>query len=161
MSDVFRGPYANSENAPLLVQRCICPLSCPEHPDIPLIDPAKALADQINQSEKIPELISSYVTQPSIVPVVIENASEILAEAGLTVQEMGESIVIKKDKNLITFSYEVANALCQEILDSKKRIELTLPETLDMTLKTLKQRVGHDMAPLVDMIEKMLKNKNG
>ena len=161
MSDVFRGPYANSDNAPLLVQRCICPLSCPEHPDVPLIDPAQALADEVNQVTATPELISSYVTPPSIVPVVIENVSEILEQAGVVVQEMGELITIKKGNNLITFSYEVANALCQEILDSKKRIELTLPETIDMTLKTLKQRVGHDMAPLVDLIEKMLKNKNG
>jgi hypothetical protein len=158
MADVFQGPYAHAENAPMFVQKCICPLSCPEHPDVPLIDPAEELARQVNQST---ELISSYVTPPSIIPVVIENAKQILEDNQISIQEMGESIAVRTATGLITFSYEVANALCQEILSSRKRIELTLPETLDTTIQTLKQRAGHDMEPLIDMIEKLLKNKNG
>lgn len=159
MSDVFRGPYAHSEHAPLFIQKCICPLSCPEHPNGPHADTSD-IPEEVKQSVAKPELISSHVTPPAIVPVVIDNALEILQENNVSITEHGESIVITKGSLTLAVPFEIANALCQEILNSKKRIELTLPETLDMTLKTLKQRVGHDMAPLVDMIEKMLKNRH-
>ena len=160
MSDLFRGPYAHSEHAPIFVQRCICPLACPEHPDSE--EPAPDVLDDATIMDQAPvELLSSYVTPPAIVPVTIENAEQLLAENNISIQEMGELIAVRTSTGVITFSYELANALCQEILASRKRIELTLPETLDTTIQTLKQRAGHDMAPLVDLIEKMLKNKNG
>lgn len=109
--------------------------------------------------------ISVHQTPAAIVPVEVENAQEILNVEGISVGELGETVVLEQRESedgplagRIVLNFDSANALAQEILKAKKRIELTLPETLETTLAALRQRAGHDMAPLIDLIAKALKN---
>ncbi len=62
MSDhVMKGPYANAENAPLFVQKCLCPLNCPVHGENGLIPGDMSHEtirwDVINRGKKTDEMV--------------------------------------------------------------------------------------------------------
>lgn len=217
MDAIPQGPYANVEKAPLLIQKCSCPLYCMVHgengpipgdmktqaqkweglevrrpgtqpaylggpqqfsqtqsTDTVVMGPPPVGADGVIGAVPDPSApmqwqpvqapitpLSTYQTPAAIIPVEIENAQEILDQAGLKVVEYGEQIAVEywldgERREEVGFNYEVANALCQEILKARKRIELTLPETLETTMDALKKRLGPDMAPLADLIKKAL-----
>lgn len=177
----FRGPWANTERSPLIAQTCRCPLMCPthgengaipgdmSHPSQPWgIGFPESTAGYTSTESVDPEELEMmrstisknkvWVTPASIIPIEISNAPELLKENNLEVQGKGEEIVVTLGETKIVFSYEIANALCQEILKARKRIELTLPETLDTTLEAMKARLGSDMAPLVDLLREVIEN---
>jgi len=217
-SSNLQGPYANTDRAPMFVQRCRCPLYCPMHGEngpipgdmrspaqpwegleikkptgagIPYtakpttietvsLGPApvgldgvigngiatrpveldnELQADWVLQPSPVTSL-ETYNTPPSIVPVQIANATEQLFDAGIYVSQDGENITVTGNGQTVSFGFELANCLAQEVLNTRKRIELTLPETLETTLEAAKKRLGPDMAPLVDLILKALDNQH-
>lgn len=103
--------------------------------------------------------IEVHTTPASIIPVQITDAVEQLLAAGIKITQENETILVNVGDNSVGFNFELANCVAQEILNTRKRIELTLPETLETTLEAAKKRLGPDMAPLVDLIIKALDNK--
>lgn len=146
-TNIFQGTYAEARQAPLIVPgTCVAPLTC---------NCAQCqIEGQYQQDSVFATALPILRTQEPPVP----NSDEILSEHGLHVLENAGNLLVQDSTGTcLQIPPEALEALITKLRSLKRLTELKQPGTLAEALNKLKQRAGPELAPLVDLLQEVLK----